>query len=201
MFQTVISTPISGSLFTGLVYDAFNELVKHISKNGLLDGDGKTFAALILVVLYIVPVIAFIAGLCTLASKVKSIMRFRVRKILHYVKSILFVCAVVDGLVACGIYYISAENFSLAFLANYIVPYSQKISFMTPAIWAAFYLIAAVFVSKPEIIYPYLDDNRYPDSAKSVSMIGPLMFGLGWANSNKKNRECDLDVSAFLFDM
>lgn len=196
LFQPVISTPASGSVFTGSMYDAFVVLANHISKNGLPGGDGAVGALLIFLVLGLVPVAATIQGLCVLFRKCS------------HVRINLFLCAIVDGLAATGIYYISTESFSSAFFADYIIPYAQRISFITPAIWALCYFIASVFAmpikrelepvisgDKPVV----LDKNQKVDLIKKVTPgISKLYFGLGWTVNKKGEAPFDLDASAFM---
>lgn len=173
MFQPVISTPVSGSVFTGSMYDA----VRTIMTSGLPSEGGTVLAILIVAVLCIVPVVAAVTGLFIPFSKSKRI------------GIILFLCALADGLAAWGIYYISSENFVSPFLTNYVVPYAQKISFITPAIWAAFYVISGVLVLR----------QREQEIDPTKPIHGPsIIFGLGW--TEKKGVNCDLDASAFLLD-
>ena len=65
-FQPIVSTPVSGSVFTGSMYDAFIVIANNISKNGLPSGDGAVGAILIFIVLCIVTIIAAFQGLCAL---------------------------------------------------------------------------------------------------------------------------------------
>lgn len=173
MFLSVIRTPVPGSTFTGSMYDA----VRSVMTNGLPDEGGTVLAILILLVLFLVPVSAAVSGLFIPFSKSKRS------------GIILCLCALVNALAAWGIYYLSSEIFVSPFLSNYVVPYAQKVSFITPAIWAAFYLIAGILV----LIGP---DGENPVPYKIIS--GPsIVFGIGW--TKKKGVLCDLDASAFLF--
>lgn len=155
------------------MYDA----VMTVMTNGLPDEGGTVLAILLLIVLFLVPMIAAVSGLFIPFSKSKRS------------GIILCLCALVNGLAAWGIYYLSSEIFVSPFLSNYVVPYAQKVSFITPAIWAAFYLVAGVLVLRQK--------RRGMDTSKSVR--GPsVVFGIGW--TDKKNARSDLDASAFLLD-
>lgn len=189
IFQPVISVPASGSVFTGSMYDAFVVMANYISRNGL-PGDGVAAGAiLIFMVLCLIPLVAAVQGVCVLFRKGR------------HVSISLFLCALVYGLVAAGIYYVSHESFSSAFITDYIMPYAQKISFFTPAIWAACYLIASVFslsVSPKPIRIPYdLDKPISLKKNEGVDLEKRLYFyvGLGWT---LESDHCDLDVSAFI---
>ena len=189
VFQPVISVPASGSVFTGSMYDAFVVMANYIGKNGLPGGEGAAGAILIFMVLCLVPVVAAVQGLCALFRRGR------------HVRMSLFLCALVDGLVAAGIYYVSPESFSSAFFTNYIMPYAQKIPFITPAVWAVCYLLASVFAvptSKPE---PLPVNNNGPLSLKKGEVINlgkglsKLYVGLGWTIESE---QYDLDASAFV---
>ncbi len=198
MFQPVINIPVSLSGFNGSMYDAFIAIVNYIIENGLSNGGIEIVAILIFVILCLVPVIAAIAGLLALFNKIKFIRRIYIRKHLRlkYIKIGLLLCAIINSLVAWGIYYISSGVFSSEFLANYVVPYAQKISFITPTIWAVCYLIAAILFKSSE--YPYPIDHK--NFAKTAALTDALTFELVWFNQNN-DRPCDLDASAFLLDV
>lgn len=192
VFQPVISVPASGSVFTGSMYDAFVVMANYIDKNGLPSGEGAAGAILIFMVLCLVPVVATIQGLCALFRKGR------------HVRASLFLCALVDGLVATGIYYVSPESFSSAFFTNYIMPYAQKIQFITPAVWAVCYLLASVFAvpaSQPEPLPSYngkpviLTKGQKVDLTKGNPRLSKLHVGLGWT---LESEQYDLDASAFV---
>lgn len=88
-----------------------------------------------------------------------------------------------------------SEIFSLPFFAKYITPYAQKISFMTPAIWAVCYFLAGILVRKPSLFfYPYDDKSTY----ESKRIAGPrFMMEVIWKDDAQ---DCDLDACAFLLD-
>ncbi|MBQ7594691.1 MAG: TerD family protein [Synergistaceae bacterium] len=210
MFQPVINAPVSGSVFTGSMYDAFIVIANHISKNGLPGGDGAVGAMLIFMILCLVPVIAAVHGIYVLFRKSR------------YASLNLFLCALVDALIAAGLFYVSPESFSSTFFADYIIPYAQKISFITPAIWALCYLIASVFTpsiktepgpviidkpTKPINIEQGQKVNIKPvvlEKGQEISIIevspgiSRLYFGLGWTVNERGGASFDLDASAFM---
>lgn len=173
MFQPVIGTPVSGSDFTGSMYDA----VRTITTSGLPNEGGTVLAILILAVLCLIPVIAAVNGLFIPFCKSKRI------------GIILLLCALANGLAAWGVHYTSSEIFVSSFLTNYVIPYAQKVSFITPAIWAVCYLIAGVLVLLHH-------DGVNPVPSKPIHGSS-IVFDLGW--TKKQGSECDLDASAFLF--
>lgn len=69
MFQPVISTPASGSVFTGSMYDAFTVIVNYVSKNGLPSEDGVVVSMLIFVALCLVPIFVVVQGVRILFRK------------------------------------------------------------------------------------------------------------------------------------
>ena len=196
VFQPVISVPASGSVFTGSMYDAFVVMVNFIGKNGLPSGEGAAGAILIFMVLCLATVIAAVQGLCALFRKGQ------------HVSISLFLCALVYGFAAAGIYYVSTESFSSAFFTNYIMPYAQKIPFITPAVWAVCYMIASVFSLLDSQPKPLPRDNDEPLSLRKGEVVvglgkdssngndlSKLYVGLGWTRESK---QYDLDLSAFI---
>lgn len=199
MFQPVISTPASGSVFTGSMYNAFIVIVNHISKNGLPGNNFSVMAMMILVALCIVPLVALIQSVLVLFLKMQSISKSR------QISISFFLCALIDGMVAAGIYYVSQESFSSEFFTDYIMPYAQKISFITPAIWAVCYLIASIFarLSESPIPIPKIDPlnlqkGQVIDLAKLIPGTSKLYLGLGWEANKTGRTEFDLDASAFM---
>lgn len=195
VFQPVISVPASGSVFTGSMYDAFVVMANYISKNGLPGGEGAAGAILVFMVLCLVPVVAAVQGVCALFRKGR------------HVSISLFLCALVYGLVAAGIYYVSPVSFPSAFFTDYIMPYAQRISFITPAVWAVCYLLASVFAvpaSQPEPPEPLpahdgkpviLTKGQKVDLTKGKPSLSKLHVGMGWT---LESEQYDLDLSAFI---
>ena len=199
-FLPVISEPVAGSDFTGSMYNAVIAIFHNISENGLHGGENTVIVAiLIFAILCLIPIVAALHGLCALFNKG------------YHVKRNLFLCALISGLIALGIYYVPQIDLtSSEFLSTYIIPYARNVSFIFPAVWAVCYLIASVFAQNAKAQTQTasktqsqsgrpvsLSKGQKVDISKNNPGLSKLLVGLGWSINNY-GVDFDLDASAFL---
>ncbi len=198
LFQPVITTAVEGSNFTGSMYNGAVMMVNNIAENGMPGGDGSSIAAILFfAVLCLFPIIAAFQGLLALIRKG------------YHVKRNLFLCALVTGLTAAGIYYAPSINTALPeFLTVYIMPFAKSISFIIPAVWAVCYLIASIFAQnaqKTQLVQYAVSNSgtvnlrkgQKVDLSKNNPGLSNLLVGLGW-KINSSGADFDLDASAFM---
>lgn len=159
VLQPVIASSLIGGSSDGVssMYDAFMVIFNNVKANGWTYDTQTTYALVIFGVLCLITVWAVIQGLCALFK-------------IGHPGSNLFICALVYGLIAGGLYYLAvtpeipaqvSEFLNKPFVADYIMPYIKDVPYITPAIWAGCYLLASLCAAGVKKAKPVENQNTY----------------------------------------
>ncbi len=198
------------------LYSALMMFVEFFKTSGFSSLNVPEIVGLIIfAVLCLIPLAAAIQGICALLG------------VGRHIKRNLFICALLTGLLAGGVYYlqvadISSNEFLKSPYIEKLIPLAQRIDCAIPAAWAVCYLLASIFArnAAPKTqtqsqnartpvnsANTFTQANASPvsltkgqrvDLTKNRPGLSKLLIGLGWSVNTGYGDDFDLDASAFL---